>query len=237
MDQKSWPAAARAGILLPPVTLFRTSLFPALTLARALGPWPFLLLLGWAALTRLQEPSFFVRQGVPFFWKSQEALSLLLVTSLPLVLRLAGGPESGEAPLRWARAARGPVLGGFLGVTAYGALLLTGQALACVLVCMFSVRSISETLRAALDAWVHGFGPLAISAALAPSLGFLRATPAVLVALWLSVQALILSGFGPSEIWPASFASRPIYGIVPPLLAVLGGLTFSWFHANHRLRP
>ena len=81
----------------------RPSLITAKTLGRTLGPWPFLFLVVWALVIRIQEPPFFLRQGVAFFWSSQRAMLLLGIGLLPLAWRLSQGADGAVWVLRTAR--------------------------------------------------------------------------------------------------------------------------------------
>ena len=78
----------------------RCGVMGARSLGRSLGAWPALVLLFWTLLLKLQEPGFFRRQEVPFYWESLTVMSMVVVGALPLAWRLSQGPDAALWTLR-----------------------------------------------------------------------------------------------------------------------------------------
>ena len=192
------------------------------------------MLLGvWAIWIKVQEPVFFQRQGVPFYWSSVLAMLWLVLGLLPLVSRLTQDVDGTLWALRSTRCIPGHVLGWFLAHVWYGTLLI-----GVVLALSFSVESIWGQEVQVAQAWATGFAALAVllvTAALAPAFALIRASTGTLVGVWLAVQALCLHGFG-FKISGTPVASLGFSGIVCTILATLGGMSISLAISNHRLR-
>ena len=217
----------------------RLSLITAKTLGRTLGVWPFLFLIVWAMVIRIQEPPFLAYRGVEFFWSSQRAMLLLGVGLLPLAWRLSQGAEAAKWVLRSARSGGLPVLSTWLGIVIYGGCLLACAILSSALIDLFTsyrMTGLHFPWKQALAAILHVGAFLLVTASLAPGLALVPWSAPVVILLWLPIQALALQGFGPLEISEASGAATVVSGIVSTVLATLGGLAMSLAHAHHRLR-
>ena len=221
------------------VSVLRPSIITAKTLGRTLGIWPFLFLIVWALVIRIQEPPFFARLGVEFFWSSQQAMLLFGVGLLPLAWRLSQGAEAAKWVLRSARSGGLPVLSTWLGIVIYGGSLLVCGIFASAMIEMLTLHRMNEQpfpWDRALSAMLHAGAFLIVTASLAPGLALVPWSTTMVIFLWLPIQALALQGFGPSKFLEVSGAATAVSGIVSTLLATLGGLAVSLAHAHHRLR-
>ena len=102
----------------------RMAWIEARALHRVLGFWLLGLLIAWLLLTRLQEPVFFRRRGVPFYWASVEAVLVITLALLPLIWRLGQGHAAALWTLRGARSHSGKIIASWLSIVGYG--VLTG---------------------------------------------------------------------------------------------------------------
>lgn len=229
------------------MSLLRRASLGTSILSRTLGPWPFLLVLVWCLVTKLQEPSFFARQNVPFYWASVEAVLVATVGLLPLVWRLSLGFEASRYTLRRAASPLDQVGAIWLSHVAYGGIVLgVGLATAVGVECI-TLQSISSVPWAGLlDAAGASAACLLVCSSLAPALALQPGSTPAVACLWLMVLACLLQFFLPSagaelagELSESSrtpFAPRAPSGILSGLLATLGGLAVSLAHAYHRLR-
>lgn len=225
------------------MSLLRPSLLGAKTLGRSLSIWPFLLLVSWTILIRFQEPKFFAHQGVPFFWPSQLAMTLLVVGLLPLAWRLTQGYDAAVWTLRSARSVPRAVLSIWLAVVGYGTLLILGTLAFSALAAPITSLSSGFTSYRILGQWddlapalLDSLGFLLLIASLAPALALTPWSTPTVVVVWLPILAVALHVFGPREFSEPPGAATVLSGILSTLLATLGGLTFSWAHTRTRLR-
>ena len=228
-----------AGHLGVVMSLLRPSLLGAKILGRSLSIWPFLLLACWAALIKFQEPAFFAHQGVPFFWPSQLAMTMLVVGLLPLAWRLTQGFEAAVWTLQSARSVRLAVLSTWLGVVGYGAvLILCALAFSITASWLVSVTPYRIPIPwADLAAVVLSSAEfLLVIASFAPALALTPWSTPTIVVVWLPVLAVGIHFFGPPEFSDPSSAATMLSGILSALLATLGGLAVSLAHTYHRLR-
>jgi hypothetical protein len=227
--------------------MLRRAFLGSLILSRTLGPWPFLLVLVWCLGTKLQEPSFFAGQGVPFYWASVEAVLIVAVGLLPLTWRLSQGFEACRRTLRQAASPVDQVGAIWLAHLLYGGVLLLAGAVIAVAADYITLQSIID-LRwgAAAGAATGSVACLLVSSSLAPALALQPGSTPTVICAWLMVLACQLLFFLPtgqaelagelSEFSRAPFAPSAPSGILSVLLATLGGLAVSLAHAYHRLR-
>lgn len=224
------------------MSILRCSLLEARNLSRALGIWPYVLVVSWPLLVKLQEPDFFFEAGVPFYWASLESLLMLGFGMLPLCLRFCQVEDR-----NWVeRLGRGPgalVLVPWLAVVGLG----TQLALAALAVSYTVDRIYTGSgggWGRCLDTAESSLGFLLLTASLSPILLRVRVRTPTLVFGWLLFLAVAAQWFGPvistgltsSEISAAEYGSPRILSVVSTVCVTIGGLAFSLAHSKHRLR-
>jgi hypothetical protein len=225
------------------MSLLRPSLLGAKTLSRSLSVWPYLLLATWTVLIRFQEPEFFAHQGVPFFWPSQLAMTLLVIGLLPLAWRLTQGYDAAIWTLRSAHSVSRAVLSIWLAVVGYGGLLVVSTLVFSALAAPITSWSSDVTLYRILHQWgslapalLDAVAFLFVTASLAPALALTPWSTSTVVFVWLPILAGAMQWFGPWEFSEPAGAPTVLSGILSTLLATLGGLAVSLAHTHHRLR-
>lgn len=213
-----------------PMNVLRTAWIEAKALHRVLGFWLLGFLVAWLLLIRLQEPEFFRRRGVPFYWASVQALLVCALGLLPLVWRLGRGPAAVVWTLRGATSQIGRIISSWLSIVGYGSLVAT--LVAAVGLALDSILGGPLEGLAALGGIAACLGPLMVLAALAPGLALLPLARTQTIFVWLVLMTVVLQFLGPG---PAP--ERPLVGVLSVLQATAAGLLLSLAVALHRVRP
>lgn len=232
------------------MSILRCSLLEARNLSRALGIWPYVVLVFWPLLVKLQEPDFFLREAVPFYWASLQSLLLLGFGLLPLCLRFCQAQETAHEQAQenewFDRLSRDPlslVLIPSLAVLWYG--LRLALAAGVIFYTVSRIYSNSEgSLSRTFGLLTSGLPFLGLAASLSPVLLRVRARTPRLVFGWLVLLAIAVHFFGPvlataersADFSGSNLNSARLWGILSILCATLGGLAFSFVHCQHRLR-
>lgn len=217
----------------------RCGLLEARAVARMLGVWPWVALLAWPVMVKLQEPDFFRRDGVPFYWASLQAILLVGSGTLPLALRFAHGSELPRWSQQVGRSAAQPSLSSWVGVVAYGTAFLVP-----ILLWFYTVERILPGRAApwmtALQTGGAAFGFLVMFASFSGLLTQMQAHTVTVVFCWsvLLILALQLFPFAETarDFSASERNSARILGILSTLCATLGGLAFSLAHGLLRHR-
>ena len=212
------------------MNVLRTAWIEAKALHRVLGFWLLGFLLVWLLLIRLQEPEFFRRRGVPFYWASVEAVLICALVLLPLIWRLGQGPAAAVWTLRRASSQIGRILSSWLSMVGYGTFIAAIVALAALTL---------DSICGFPPAWAPPLGlaaaclpPLLILAALAPGLALVPLGRTQAIFVWLVMMALVLD-----FLWPGPAVDRSLVGVLSVLQATAGGLLLSLAVTLHRVRP
>ena len=221
----------------PPATIhpllmnvLRTAWIEAKALHRVLGFWLLGFLLAWLLLIRLQEPEFFRRRGVPFYWASVEAVLICALALLPLIWRLGQGPSAAVWTLRAASSQICKIISSWLSIVGYGVFIAAIIALAALTL---------DRIYGSSPTWVPPLGvaagclpPLLVLAALAPGLALVPLGPTQTVFVWLLVMILVLN-----FLCPGPAVDRPLVGVLSVLQATAAGLLLSLAVTLHKVRP
>ena len=212
------------------MNVLRMAWIEAKALHRVLGFWLLGFLVAWLILTRLQEPEFFRRRGVPFYWASVEALLICTLALLPLIWRLGQGPAAAVWTLSRASSQLGRIVSSWLSMVGYGVFMAAVVALAAVTL---------DSIYGSPPGWAPPLGmaaaclpPLLILAALAPGLALVPLGRTQAIFVWLVMMALVLH-----FLWPGPVVVRPLVGVLSVLQATAAGLLLSLAVTLHRVRP
>lgn len=197
------------------------------SLHRQLGWWPPAFCFAWILVTGLQEPEFFRRLGIPFYWSGVEAALILILAALPLLWVLAEGRDA----LDWIQTKTGSasrtVLTVYTTILTYGGLLI---ALALVTsVALDRICGQPFVASAPLQVLRHSTAWLLCVAAFTPLLAKTARSITVLCSCWL-LLILGLSVF----VLPTRDTEGALWGVLPVIQAGFGGLLVSagvmWRH-------
>ncbi len=207
----------------------RMAWIEARALHRVLGFWLLGLLIAWLLLTRLQEPVFFRRRGVPFYWASVEAVLVITLALLPLIWRLGQGHAAALWTLRGARSHSGKIIASWLSIVGYG--VLTGGAVGLAAITLDSIYGLPPEWGQLLRIAATCLPPLLVLAALAPGLALLPLGRTQTVFTWLVLMALVLH-----FLWPGWRSDRTLVDLLCVLQATAAGLLLSLAVTFHRAR-
>lgn len=206
-------------------SLLRRAGTGARVLLRSLGPWPFVFFALWAVATRLQEPEFFRRQSVPFFWAGASAVLALALALIPLLWRLA----LGDGLDGWERVRAGAlrhVLATWLGQVFYGLLLIGGATL--LFLTVDRICGSEFRLGAAAASAARALPFLLVITSLGPGLAALQGSTGTVAAIWCAVAATVLTLLpGASPLLAEAGENQPWRVASDPLSGILGGLALS----------
>lgn len=208
----------------------RQTWLEVLILTRSLGAYPFLAIMAWSLVTKLQEPAFLVRQGIHLHLESTRSLMFVIAALIGLVPRLISDPDQELGLLR--RAHR-PLVHGLrfcLAPTIYG-----GALIAWALALVVAVDQIHRT-----PSLVASLGPLGLEgirlvlvcAALSPALRVCSGSTGSVILIWLLActgLVLILAPVDPGnpqagQIPSVTFALQSVCCILGGLLLSLGAI-------------
>ncbi len=207
-----------------------------LTLHRRARFWFPATALVWALLLRLQEPVFFQRLSIPFYWESIEALGLLFIFFIPPLWWLWRGEKAEAWTLCNARRPGKVIAGMWLGLALF--ILIQVGALLILAYTVDRIYGGGSALRSTLL-----FGHLALTAIPATSLALcvasFRLPNNLSIPLWFgAIAACVLLGYpfpagsGPED--KLTLAST--HSMFIAVQATAGGLFFCIALASYRIR-
>ncbi len=212
------------------MNVLRSAWIEAKALHRVLGMWLLGFLLAWLLLIRLQEPAFFRRRGVPFYWASTEALLTLGLALLPLIGRLAQGGSATAWAVRCSSAHMVRILSSCLSTVGYG--VFVTAVTAAFAFALDSIAGGPRDWRPTLHLAGACLPPLLILAAVAPGFALLTMGRTQMIFVWLVAAALVLH-----FLWPGPVVDKPLVGLLSVLQATAAGLLLSLAATLHRVRP
>lgn len=218
--------------------MWNSALIEMRLLHRVAG-WPMLgAALVFTLILRMQEPSMFLSQGVPFFWPSIQALICSLLLLLPWVWSVSRGAAAGSWLRRHASRPLRACLSCWIGICLEGLLLL-----GVILGFSITVKRMlgdPDILASSLGVLRAATGVLLSSAALAPGLSLLGLGTTGTTLLWLILIATSLGVLGWGVPLPLDrLLVEPSLEtewtmVIPPLAATVAGLLLSWALLSHR---
>ena len=211
------------------MNLLRMAWIEARALHRVLGFWLWGLLLAWLLLTRVQEPVFFRRRGVPFYWASVEAVLVWALALLPLIWRLAQGHAAALWTLQRTRSHPAKIIASWFAIVGYGVLTWCITGLAGI--ALDGLYGIAPQWTRLLGAAAACLPPLLVLGAMAPGLALVHLGRTQTVFTWLVLMALVLH-----FLWPGWRSDRPLVDLLGVLQATVAGLFLSLAATYHRVR-
>ncbi|MHC5069805.1 MAG: hypothetical protein ACYTGO_04895 [Planctomycetota bacterium] len=210
--------------------MLRIAWIEAKALHRVLGFWLLGFLLAWLLLIRLQEPEFFRRQGVPFYWASVQAVLICAFALLPLIWRLGQGPTAARWMRRGALRHIARIVASWLSIVGYGVFL--GGVVGLAAITADSICGVAPGWSQLLGIAASGLPPLLVLAALAPGLAQLPLGRTQTIFTWLVLMALVLH-----LLWPGWAWDKPLVDVLSVLQATAAALLVSLAVTLHRVRP